>query len=582
MDNESNLTSERILQLAKRYNGEYRDREQQRLTERFTDEIAQHRRQVEGSISTYDAKILAAKQSLTSLEQKKQTEIQDLTEKIRQLKEGNGGKETITIPELQAEVSALEEQSEALAGERAGLNREIQQRLASIQDSKAQIQTQIQESENELQRQDELYRQSQLQLQKQQRGYEAQERAIQQQLATIQEQEQGKRARITGLTEEKLRERGLLEKQLDALRMESDNIRTTIVHEKEQLKQEEARALADIQRRTVKIQELNKRKEDLERDVSSITQASESQQTEELRKQLETLETKYKECIKLHKNNEDEHINILIKIMKSKPQFNSETIRQKQLLIGIMIHSEDRQSENAKSQAELNAERRKQEQELELELEQDKRNRLYKEMTEGFDSSEINKEINNAISREKSDKMREEDEAKKKLYNKIKEHYQYDNYCGPFSVKIYDFKDEEKIKDTLLMCVQNLNSISSSESDIFALDETKTKFYLTDEYTIVTFYITYELPEIDLDDIHVQTIAQPQESAGEKTRIELTNNDKKIINKALEAIENIEDLNINTLMESDNIKSINSSKKIKIKDYLELRKRNNATALYIP
>ena len=125
---------------------------------------------------------------------------------------------------------------------------------------------------------------------------------------------------------------------------------------------------------------------------------------------------------------------------------------------------------------------------------------------------------------------------KKKIYNKITEDDDIndngEHYSGPFSVKIYDFKDEDIIKNTIIKCLENLNKKSSLE---FKLDDTKNKFYLTEEYIIVTFYVCYELPEIELDDI--QITEQPQQTT-RRPSVKLTNSDINEIGKVFAQLKN--------------------------------------------
>jgi hypothetical protein len=93
-------------------------------------------------------------------------------------------------------------------------------------------------------------------------------------------------------------------------------------------------------------------------------------------------------------------------------------------------------------------------------------------------------------------------EQKELLNKKIKEKYHFNNTCGPFSVKIYDFNDELQIRNALLQSIERLNDNSTM---LFALDDDRTKFHLTDEYIISTFYVIYQPLEMKMNDTEVQS-----------------------------------------------------------------------------
>lgn len=203
-------------------------------------------------------------------------------------------------------------------------------------------------------------------------------------------------------------------------------------------------------------------------------------------------------------------------------------------LIGIMKEPdcgetiEERKQREREEQEEQEVRERRREQEArdrEEELKQRERTRtdLEAQLENGFLREQADIELESAIKHQEAERIREKHAIKRKIYNKITEDYDIndngEHYSGPFSVKIYDFKDEDIIKNTIIKCLENLNKKSSLE---FKLDDTKNKFYLTEEYIIVTFYVCYELPEIELDDI--QITEQPQQTT-RRPSVELTNSD---------------------------------------------------------
>tara|TARA_B110001454_G_C12656403_1_gene407659 strand:- start:586 stop:1197 length:612 start_codon:yes stop_codon:yes gene_type:complete len=179
-----------------------------------------------------------------------------------------------------------------------------------------------------------------------------------------------------------------------------------------------------------------------------------------------------------------------------------------------------------------------------------------------------------------SSENREKEKAYKLIVNGIKKELPNEHCSGPFSVKIYEYKNEEKIKASLDMCVLKLTEHSNIQ---FSIDETRTQFHLTSEYIIVIFYVNYEFPDMGLEvGVVLQSNNEPEETPKET----LTNKDTQIIRAKVDNIEHNIDLNDNQNIEalvSSHIEEltskINKPRDLitkKFKNYIETRLRNKA------
>ena len=166
------------------------------------------------------------------------------------------------------------------------------------------------------------------------------------------------------------------------------------------------------------------------------------------------------------------------------------------------------------------AERRKRIDKLKAELDED--------MTPNLDS--IRTHLEQALI---SSGNREKAKAYKLIVNGIKKELPNEHCSGPFSVKIYEYKDEEKIKDSLVNCVLKLTELSNIQ---FSIDETRTQFHLTSEYIIVTFYVNvnYEFPDMGLE---VGVVLQSNNEPVETPKETLTNKEIQIIEAQIEYID---------------------------------------------
>jgi hypothetical protein len=141
-----------------------------------------------------------------------------------------------------------------------------------------------------------------------------------------------------------------------------------------------------------------------------------------------------------------------------------------------------------------------------------------------------------------SSENREKEKAYKLIVNGIKKELPNEHCSGPFSVKIYEYKNEEKIKASLDMCVLKLTEHSNIQ---FSIDETRTQFHLTSEYIIVTFYVNYEFSDMGLEvGVVLQSNNEPEETPKET----LTNKDIQTIKEQIKHIDLNDKLTVEDLV----------------------------------
>jgi hypothetical protein len=185
----------------------------------------------------------------------------------------------------------------------------------------------------------------------------------------------------------------------------------------------------------------------------------------------------------------NEELDIVINIMKRNPDELVQNADKNELLDRIKTLEQELRKQQSREQQSREQQLRGQQPD--------------EERTDSEEDYKIDEDLLTKLDKyQDTTRTKEELLEKEKIYNKIKEHCPLEHYCGPFSIKIYNFKNQKKIQNALLKCIDRLNKASNIK---FALDIIKSKFHLTDEYMIATFYVTYELPGIDLDDIQVQT-----------------------------------------------------------------------------